>query len=230
MKKFVPLALSILLLAGCTAKTQTGGGAGSENTQQAESSKTAFEEAVSADMSTEQPPEFLSDENKELFEKAEYIYFNTNISTGFNFTASEENKTTDFEGSEERGAAFKTDYDYSEFKDYLKSTFTGDALNEIQLSADSAYLKTSDGKLCWIDAARGTNISYKDKQFELVSESDDKIEFKAIANYSWEAVYDTEEKFKQSGIEGDYNWSEEYKFELTKTDKGWRVSHFEGWK
>lgn len=78
--------------------------------------------------------------------------------------------------------------------------------------------------------ARGSNLTYKDKQFELVSESDDKIEFKAIANYSWEAVYDTEEKFKQSGIEGDYNWSEEYKFELTKTDKGWRVSHFEGWK
>lgn len=227
MKRFVPLVLSGLLLAGCASAAQNGTGSDNESIEQ--STESSFAQAVEQGMSNEEPPEFLSDENKELFKRAEYIYYNAFVCSGFNFTIDDSRKTTDFEGSSDYGYAYETDYDYSELEDYVESVFTGDALEQIN-GGLSSYVKDSSGKLCWIDAARGTDIFYNDKTFELVSESDDKIEFKAVANYSWKEMYATEEEFKESGTEGDYEWTEEYNFELTKTDDGWRVSRFEYWK
>lgn len=230
MKKFVPLILAAVMLSGCTSNAQKTQEGENQDTQQTEISESAFGQDAEEEMYVEQPPEFLSDENKELFKKAENIYFNVFVSTGFNMTGSMDNETTDFEGSENVSVAFESEYMYSDFENYIESIFSGDALEAVNKGAETLYHETSDGKLCWVDAGRGTNISYKEKRFELVNESEDKIEFKAVADYSWEGIYESEEEFKESGMDGEYNWSEEYNFELTKTEDGWRISHFEYWK
>lgn len=229
MKRLMMVFITAALLCGCTSAGKNGA-EGTENNQQEESVQNGFAQAVEENIYTELPPDFLSDVNQELFKRAEYISFNAFVSTGFGMPVSQERETSDFKGSENVGVAYETDYMYSEFEDYIKSVFDGEALEKTLESLESAYFETSGGKLCWIDAARGTNIFYKDKTFELVNESEDKIEFKAKAVYSQEGLYESEEDFKKSGMEGEYEWTEEYNFELTKTDDGWRVTRFEYWK
>lgn len=231
MKKLITLILAASLLTGCGSNTSNGEEQQTEQSVKNEEQQNtnAFAAEADSNINSEEPPEFLSDENKKLFERAEYITFFTLVSTGFDSTVDESRLTTDFEGSDGSLYAYETDYMYSDFEDYISSVFTGEALEKVKNDLGS-YFETSDGKLCWVDAARGTNIFYVDKTFEPVSETDDKIEFKAIANYSGEAVYGSEEAFNESGDGGEYAWSEEYNFEMVKTDDGWRVSRFEYWK
>ena len=236
MKKFIPLILSVSFLAGCAAGEQSSGKTGSGQTEQTAQETenggqevSAFAAEVEKNMFGEEPPEFLSEENQKLFEKAEFITYSTFVMAGFGVVPDQNRTTTDFEMSENFGYAYETDYMYSDLEDYIASVFTGEALENLKQNPGS-YYETGDGRLCWVDAARGTNIFYVDKTFELISETDDKIEFKAIANYSGEYMYGSEEEFINSGAEGPYEWSEEYNFELVNTDDGWRVSKFEYWK
>lgn len=231
MKKLITLILAASLLTGCGSNTSNGEEQQTEQSVKNEEQQNtnAFAAEADSNINSEEPPEFLSDENKKLFERAEYITFFTLVSTGFDSTVDESRLTTDFEGSDGSLYAYETDYMYSDFEDYISSVFTGEALENLKQNPGS-YYETGDGRLCWVDAARGTNIFYVDKTFELISETDDKIEFKAIANYSGEYMYGSEEEFINSGAEGPYEWSEEYNFELVNTDDGWRVSKFEYWK
>ena len=193
MKKLITLILAASLLTGCGSNTSNGEEQQTEQSVKNEEQQNtnAFAAEADSNINSEEPPEFLSDENKKLFERAEYITFFTLVSTGFDSTVDESRLTTDFEGSDGSLYAYETDYMYSDFEDYISSVFTGEALEKVKNDLGS-YFETSDGKLCWVDAARGTNIFYVDKTFELISETDDKIEFKAIANYSGEAVYGSE--------------------------------------
>lgn len=231
MKKLITLILAASLLTGCGSNTSNGEEQQTEQSVKNEEQQNtnAFAAEADSNINSEEPPEFLSDENKKLFERAEYITFFTLVSTGFDSTVDESRLTTDFEGSDGSLYAYETDYMYSDLEDFIASVFTGEALENLKQNPGS-YYETGDGKLCWVDAARGTNIFYVDKTFELISETDDKIEFKAIANYSGEYMYGSEEEFINSGAEGPYEWSEEYNFELVNTDDGWRVSKFEYWK
>lgn len=231
MKKMLTVFLTAALLCGCAAGTKSSGGSAEEGKEtSAEMTEKSFADEVDEVLYTELPPDFLSEDNQMLFKRAEYISFNALVSTGFNMPVTDDRKTTDFEESDTVGFAYETDYTYDEFMAYIESVFAGDALESIKESLQSSYFETGSGNLCWVDAARGTNIFYKDKTFELVSESDDKIEFKAVATYSQEGMYESEEEFKNSGMDGDYEWKEEYNFELTKTDDGWKFTRFEFWK
>ena len=204
-----------------------------ENVSQSDISQNPFWINMNKQVDTicEQPPEFLSEENKELFKAAEYIYYNFWVSSSFvSSTVGEENESVDIQNGNSTSHSYvKTDYSYDDFKNYILSVYTDTVMNKL-INETQQYMNYNS-YLCYIDGARGTNIFYKDKTFELVEQTEDKIVFKAIANYSCEGMFADEEEMKKiMGENAQTNWTEEYNFQMDKTENGWRVSKFEYWK
>ncbi|MPN22470.1 hypothetical protein SDC9_169853 [bioreactor metagenome] len=81
-----------------------------------------------------------------------------------------------------------------------------------------------------MDGARGSDISYTGKKYELISETKDEIDFKAIAKHSWAGVYENEQQYRDEGNTDPFEWEEEYTFKIVKTDNGFRIAEFEYWK
>lgn len=209
-------------------------GCASKNNTVDSKAENTFEQTVEKDINEskgyipEDAPKFLSDENKELFKKADYIYFNFFVCTGFDLIDYEKQEYVDIDKNGTEYRYYKTYYDYADFVDYIKSVFTDDKADEL-INGNDSYIDI-DGKLCCMDGARGSDISYKGKRYELVSETDDEITFKAIAEHSWEGVYENEQQYRDEGNIDDFEWEEEYTYKFVKTDDGFKIAEFEYWK
>jgi len=176
----------------------------------------------------EDAPFFLSEENKELFRNADYIYFNFSVCGGFDLIDYENENFVDIDKNGTTYRYYQTGYDYSDFVDYIKSIFTDEKADSLINSSD--FYINIDGKLYCMDGARGSNISYTGKKFDLISENKDEIVFKATAGYSWAEFYENEQQYRDEGNTGDFEWQEEFTYKLVKSDEGFRIENFEYWK
>lgn len=210
------------------------GGCASKKNNDISKTENDFSQAVEENINEpkgyipEDAPKFLSEENKQIFKKADYIYFNFFVCTGFDLIDYENQEYVEIEKDGIVYRYYKTNYDYADFVGYIKSVFTDDLSTEL-INGNDAYIDI-DGKLGCMDAARGTDISYKGKRYELVSESDDEISLKAIAEHSWKGAYENEQQYRDEGNTDAYEWEEEHNYKFVKTDDGFRLAEFEYWK
>lgn len=226
-KKLVFIVTAVILslvFFGCSAGEKT-------DTAKAEN---AFEKTAKYNINDgngyapEDAPSFLSEENKELFRNADYIYFNFSVCGGFDLIDYEKGEFVDIDKNGTTYRYYKTDYDYEDFEEYIKSVLT-DELTDNLIKGNDFYIDI-DGKLYCMDGARGSDLSYTGNEYELISESSDEITFKAIAKHSWAGFYENEQQYRDEGNTDDYEWKEEYTYKFVKTDDGFRISEFEYWK
>lgn len=228
MKKRATVTITAIILSLAIVGCASGNNTDSTKT------KNAFEQTVESYLNEkkgyipEDSPSFLSEENKELFSNADYIYFNFSVCGGFDLIDYENEEYVDIDKDGTTYRYYKTDYDYADFVDYIKSVFTDDAADSL-INGSDFYIDI-DGKLCCMDGARGSDISYAGKKYELISESKDEIDFKAIAQHSWAGAYENEQQYRDEGNTDAFEWEEEYTFKIIKTENGFRIAEFEYWK
>ena len=119
----------------------------------------------------------------------------------------------------------RTGVDYNSFDRYVRSVFTDDLAEGLFLS-DNLY-RNLDGELVVVESARGSNIFYVGRTFELVSSDDNELKFKVIGYYSQIEVL-TEEEFNELPPE-EREWTEEFDITIVNTADGWKVSQFNFW-
>lgn len=121
---------------------------------------------------------------------------------------------------------------WEDFKAMMDGLFTADYQDSLLNGGtnDAPYPRftsTEDGRLCYMDGMRGSNIDYgfcdTPDSYELVSQSEDEIIFNLIGHY---ANLETAE----IGEEGQPHPTEEYTLSypirMERTDAGWRVAEF----
>lgn len=151
--------------------------------------------------------DFLDDEQFMQFYRA------NQIASMFNMAASISN-LEEYTISETDDYKKITNVSYESFLTYINSVFTYEKTVAYLDSADSPFTNV-DGAVCWVDGARGGNITFKDISFELISQTDDNIKFKGIATY-------------QDDEESD-PYTEEYEYEMVKQENGWNLTDFTMW-
>lgn len=248
MKKYLIFKMAVISLAlvigGCAPSAKQNSESQSIEKQSVESEKTEdaddsetenpFKQMIDSRINDgtgyflEDAPEFLSQENKDLFTNAEFVAFNFSVNAGFDLINYENGEYVDLEKDGYTYRYYKTDYNYSDFVKYIKSVF--DEEESRKLINDNVSYTDINGKLYCMDAARGSDISYKGKRFELISETDDEIIFKAVAEHSWAEFYENEQQYHDEGNTDAFEWEEEYEFKIVKTNAGYRIAEFEYWK
>ncbi len=167
-------------------------------------------------------PDFLEGDLRDLYCTA-FKFEADGISISSRFPGSDFSSTFEKDG----GLYTRTGCSYESYCDFLYSVFTKEKADEF-LSSETII--NENGEVCYMDAARGSNICYKDGQFELISKTEDEIKFKYIAHYSYEGIM-TEEEFNEMNEGGNesYSWDEEFIISIVNTDEGWRVDEFNLW-
>ena len=119
----------------------------------------------------------------------------------------------------------RTGVDYYSFDRYVRSAFTDDLAEGLFLN-DNSY-RNLDGELVVAESARGSNIFYVGRGFELVSSDENELKFKVIGYYSQIGVLTEEEYYELP--EEEREWTEEFNITIVKTADGWKVSQFNFW-
>lgn len=165
---------------------------------------------------------FLSEELQTKFYQAKFlayeftsgysrIYLINNKPEPFPITV----KNTDEENKEEYKSYICYSIDYNSFENTLKGIFTDDYCQKI---IDEKNFINYNGKLACICGDRGYNIHFRKIEFELISQDENKIEFKGTAYYSSGDINDT-----------NINYSKEYIFTIINTEDGWKFDTFPIW-
>ena len=118
---------------------------------------------------------------------------------------------------------------WDDFEAMLDSIFTPEYKEELLVSEMSdgtsipLFTSTEDGQLCYLDASRGSNLEYDSAgipdTYELVSQSDDAVEFHLIGHYA-----DLTAEADEDGARPIY--TESFPIRMERTDDGWRVAEF----
>lgn len=117
-----------------------------------------------------------------------------------------------------------------DFKAMMDSLFTPEYQQELLgNSADGVYFpvftSTEDGRLCYLDAARGSDLEYgwcdTPDSYELISQTEEEIVFDLIGHYA-QLGYDPQADMPV--VEGEY--TEAYPIRMVNTADGWRFSEF----
>ena len=106
------------------------------------------------------------------------------------------------------------------YQEELLNTETGDG------ERIPTFTSTPDGRMCFLDAGRGSNLEYDHAgmpdTYELVSQSDEAVEFYLIGHY---AVLDYENTDETGAPLSDGSvTTEKYPIRMEHTADGWRVS------
>lgn len=169
-------------------------------------------------------PEFMNEEQGTAFANAHYLVAQSLFNSSMGLSA--ENGTADLLVNSDTPVQFmRTGVDYNSFERYVRSVFTDDLAEGLFLG-DYTY-RNLDGELAVADSARGSNIFYVGRSFELVSSDDNELKFKVIGYYSQIAVL-TEDEYNEL-LPEDRDWSEEFDITIVKTADGWKVSQFNFW-
>lgn len=165
-----------------------------------------------------QVPDFLTEEQQELFAEAYDIQLHFHMSTGYG----EYNEDADtIEWTTPMGETYEYMQcddgifsSFQDFREYLEGVYSLEAVEALLMKY---YYIEYNGKLYYMSADRGNNIMYDSHTYELLQQDADKIRLKACIHYS-HPEFEVEEPY-----------GETY-FTLVNTDKGWRFSAFELWK
>ncbi|MEQ2443909.1 hypothetical protein WMO64_10590 [Pseudoflavonifractor sp. CLA-AP-H29] len=247
MKKLIPLLLLALLLTACSGQTVESStqSPGPEPTQTTPSASTgsglvAAEEPPILDWMADQPvPGFLDEEQRDLFLRA---YSAANFLMGCSTGNVEEYPLAD--GTmPQRGEYEKLTLDngwtylvaqgryarWADFKAMLDSVFTPEYQEELLYQEDGdgeripVFTETPDGGMCFIQADRGSDTEYDwadmPDTYELVSMSDDAVEFSLIGHYA--VLGEDGGEIAVQGI-----ITREYPIRMERTADGWRVAEF----
>lgn len=194
------------------------------------------------DWMAEQPvPDFLTPEQQNLFLRA---FSAANFLMGCNTSAVDDYPLAD--GSEPDRNNYETvtldnGYTYllsvgrfarwDDFEAMLDSIFTPEYKETLLVSEMSdgtsipLFTSTEDGQLCYLDASRGSNLEYDladtPDTYELVSQSDDAVEFNLIGHYAAVDGTDEDGTPHEAGT-----YTESYPIRMERTADGWRVSEF----
>ena len=192
------------------------------------------------DWMADQPvPDFLNPEQQNLFLRA---FSAANFLMGCNTMAVDDYPLAD--GSEPDRNSYETvtldnGYTYvlsvgrfarwDDFEAMLDSIFTPAYKEELLVSEMSdgttipLFTSTEDGRLCYLDASRGSNLEYDwadtPDTYELVSQSGSAVEFNLIGHYA-----DLTAEPDGEGARPIYTTA--YPIRMEHTDHGWRVSEF----
>jgi len=104
---------------------------------------------------------------------------------------------------------------YLSFTVKISELFT--VRGESEWIRDEYRYKDVNNELWYMAGARGSSLGFNRIEFELTSQTDDKIEFKGIA------YFDDEFTPNQP------NYTEEHNYVIVKTANGWRFDEFEVW-
>jgi len=151
-------------------------------------------------------PNFLNDDMKTLFVDCAYIAYL------FNFGGEIAGITIDLNGVNEY---LRTGIDYNSFRKYISNVFTSKCQENLHM--DSYIFSEFNGELWSLAVAKGGKLGFNRVEFELTSQTDDRIEFKGIA------YFDDEFTPNQP------NYTEEHNYVIVKTADGWQFDQFELW-
>ncbi len=244
MKKLLSMLLLALLLTACGSQKPESSPQppAPEPTQSAgtEPEQEGAEEPPVQDWVADQPvPDFLDAEQQDLFLRA---YSAANFLMGCSTGNVEDYPLAD--GSElNRGEYETVTLDngqtylvaqgryarWGDFEAMLDSIFTPE-YKEVLLwteSVDGAYFpifaETQDGRMCFIEADRGSDLEYNwadtPDTYELVSQSEEAVEFYLIGHYA-----DLTEPPDETGARAIY--TREYTIRMEHTADGWCVAEF----
>lgn len=162
-------------------------------------------------ISEKYPLDFLSDNQVLLFDKATYIYHNFfEIPDKKCFSIVYENYMTGSSG-----------IDYNSFNEYLLSVFSQDFTYTLLNERFPNRFKNKNGELYVNVTDRGSNVLFRNIEFNLIEKTDDMILFNGCAEYYSDENPDISEADKTIII---FNYS------LILTENGWRVNEFNYWK
>lgn len=126
---------------------------------------------------------------------------------------------------------------YTDFEKLIKSVFTDEFWNQVNNRKDNKgeiyqRFKNCDGSLCYIEYERGGSLSRNrnfEDTFELISSSDEKIEFYVIGYYSYRYFINDNETEEQryNRLKSNYEYIEKHPVRFVLTENGWRVDYFE---
>lgn len=243
MRRLIPVLLLVSLLTAC-------GGQGPQATPSATPAPTPAPTATPAPQAAEPPildwmadqpvPDFLDAEQQDLFLRA---FSAANFLIGCSTSSVDEYPLAD--GTlPERGDYETVTLDngwtylvaqgryaqWADFQAMLDSVFTPEYQEELLWTESldgerfPTFTSTEDGRLCFLDAGRGSSLEYgwadTPDTYELVSRSEDVVEFDLIGHY---AVLedDTGDEPTVSGIT-----TERYPIRMERTAAGWRIAEF----
>lgn len=241
MKKILPALTLALLLTACAGQEAPATSpadvlAVTSPTKEMEPST----EPPIPDWMAEQPvPDFLTPEQQDLFLRA---FSAANFLMGCNTSAVDDYPLAD--GSQPDKSNYETvTLDSSQtyllsvgrfarwddFEAMLDGLFTP-AYKETLLAGEISdgasvplFTSTEDGRLCYLDVSRGSDMEYDIADapdvYELISQSDSAVEFALIGHYA-----DLTVEADENGTRPIY--TEAYPIRMERTGDGWRVAEF----
>ncbi|MGN0690515.1 MAG: hypothetical protein ACI4KH_08865 [Oscillospiraceae bacterium] len=169
-------------------------------------------------------PEFFNEEQGEAFANAHYIVSMSSCSTSLGLTPENGTVPVILNGDQPYDF-YRTGVSYESFEKYIRSIFTDELAESFFLN--DYYYQNLDGELICGDGARGSNIFYVGRTFELISSDEKELKFTLTAHYSAIELYSEEEYNKLPDNEKE--WSETFTYSIVNTENGWRVAQFSLW-
>ena len=238
MKRWILLLCCILLalsVTGCTGENSSSGSSSEPSSSQTQlqedpvdpETAAALELVAEADCEV---PDFLTEEQQTLYRKAYTAYKQFALYTdGFGSTEYNPVTVEEYDNSFCVGNGSITTW--KDYETAMLGLFTPDYLEELNLTVTEledgttlryAHFADYQGQLAFSDGARGSNNAYiPPDTFELISQTEDEIQFYVIGTYHAE----------EENEEGMLVWTDEttqkkYEIVLTHTENGWRFSQF----
>ena len=206
MKRFLLFSLCLFLLVTASACTQnnsqpqpSGSSAPERSSQQSSESEAQHTAVEKIEPNAGEVPDFLDEEQQLLYRRAKTAYCQFRLNNdGFG--------SVNAPPLEEK--LFETDYrvcngaftTWQEFEDAMLTLFTADYFAELNDASytDSQGMHTRlhfaehEGKLCFAEGARGSNITFiPPETFELISKTDTEIQFYVVGKYWSESPEET---------------------------------------
>lgn len=177
-------------------------------------------------------PDFLSEDLQLLYRKAYVLYKSFGFSNLIEFSDSKIGyKYEPYRPNNDEYliSPYGRYNNYAHFELLIKSIFTSDYWDK--LNSNLIY-KNCDGFLCYIDTGPPGSITRNwrfEDTFELISQTDTKIEFYVIGYYSYRYFINEQESEEQRELRlsSNYEYIEKHPVTFILTENGWRVDYFE---
>lgn len=161
-------------------------------------------------------PDFLNETQQELYLRAKVIYSaisvdTTNIDDSFG-------GTSDGESVEIDGMRYKiSNGRYAQWDDFMammRPLFTEECIAQrLGTDLDEPYFLEHDGRLCYIEAARGSLPGHLEPdEYELISKTEEEIIFNIIGHYV--------------PLGGGEVYTKSFPIRMVNTEDGWRFAEF----
>lgn len=174
----------------------------------------------------EENPDFLDENQIETFKTAQALIADDRYCNCFGYYPSEMSDSVGVDWNGYNITYYLTGASFASFEEYINSVLTQEAADNI---LKSATVYNYNGELCVTPdfAGKGGGIGYMGCSYELISSTDDTIEFNVIAHYSYEEVMSEEE---YNDLPDDEKaWDTVNSVVMKNTDGTWRVSKLEYW-